>query len=603
MDHYQAKPLFNYQHFWRVDGTSDLEWDEKSLKIGFVLSRLRDDYTDPFIANARQDIPPKLLTLSPSWINILTVGSVWDGGKRISKPAWLGRSLEIDTSQAVNQSANLKDKWATTDITATDLSSPKDRKGHSATLYTIVPIIGDKQFKWMVIPHSEIFRYYFAISKRITKTVLNGETSSLIDFSKTTSNDPVTIFERVSLKEAEAKFFGRAQVNKLFKEEIFQINKRISVINASNSLTGSDSALALEANFPFSGRTNLSVAGTPMKLANEPAIYAMEIHHCTYPLGFSSLIVESSANQTAGGKLDEKGKGYRSFNVPSHDPDDEDEELDDSPADATLQRREIPLANATLPLDTEIRIEYRRTLEHKDKIATYVSEEIDTRGLTLGEGNFRASSKNTVGADDFKEEAPSAARELNDFFEMLQGFEKIAKGKQWSVASRTINGAIPLKLNDSKRNTHVITSLPMLGSKKRTWHLITTEDSVRTRQLACIEVKATRTQRFFYILEIELKDNDPGQCTLLIRRRDFKQISDDDFNSLLKLTCYKNRWPDFDSDTWIKSKQRALAKTFKKDHVSKKLHHPKNRDFWCANLTSSIFKWLKVPLPDKANEA
>lgn len=599
MDQYRAKPLFKLQNFWRVDGTSDVEWVNGSLKIGYVLSRLRDDYSDPLTATAREDLPPKVLVLSPSWINFLTVGSVWNGGKRVSKPARLGRSLEIDTSQAVNQAANLRDKWNTKDITAADLSSPKDQKSPSVTLYTIVPIIGDKQFKWMVIPNSEIFRYYFAVSRRIAKKVLNGETSSLIDFSKSVGNDPITIFELVRLKDIEATFLGRIQANKSFKEEVFQINKRITAINTTNSNGGSNSALALEANFPFSGRTRLSVAGTPMQLANEPAIYAMEIHHCTYPLGFSSLIIESSGSQTAGGKLAEKGKGHRSFNVPSHDPDDEDEQLDDSPADARLRRREIPLTSAGFPQDTDIKIEYRRSLEHKDKIATYVSEEIDIGGLTLGDGNFRAASKNTLGADDFREEAPQAARELNEFFEMLQGFGEIAKEKQWSVDSRAINGAIPINSNNSKINACVITSLPMLGSKKRTWHLITTKDGVRTRQLACIEVTTTRTQRFFYILEIELKDNEPGQCTFLIRRRDFKKISDDDFNILLKLTCYKNRWPDFDSDSWEKSKQRALAENFKKDHISKKLHHPKNREFWCANLTSSVFKWLKIPQPDK----
>lgn len=601
MDKYRAKPLLKLQKFWRVDGTSDVEWVENRLKIGFVLSRLRDDYSDPFSAAARQDIPSQLLVLSPSWISILTVGSVWDGGKRISKPGWLGRALEIDTSQAVNHATNLKDKWTTRGITAGNLAPQKDQKGPSVTLYTIVPVVGDNQFKWMVIPQSEIFRYYFSVSGRITKKVLNGEIDDLVDLSKPTDNNPITIFEHVKLKEIEAKFFGRVQANQKFKEETLKINKKISAINASNSITGNNSALALEANFPFSGRTNLSVAGIPMTLANEPAIYTMEIHHCTYPLGFSSLVVESIGSQTGGGSADEEGKGYKYFNVPSHDPDDEDEEIDDAPADARLPRRDIPQNSSPFPEDADILIEYRRSEQHKQKVATYVSEKAEIEGLTLGDGNFRATSKNKLGVDDFKEEFPPASRQLKDFFEMLRSFEEIARAKKWSVNSKAINGSIFLDLSNPNIKTHIITSLPMLASKKRTWHLINTGDKVRTRQLACVEVKTTRTQRFFYILEIELKESEPGQCTFLVRRRDFKQITDDDFNSLLKLTCYKNRWPDFETDTWKKSKQRALAETFKDHHISKKLQHPKNRDSWCTNLTSGIFNWLKKPEPDTPN--
>ncbi|MFJ3483819.1 hypothetical protein ACIPL1_10625 [Pseudomonas sp. NPDC090202] len=602
MDQYQAKPLRKLEGFWRVDGTSDVEWSEDRLKIGFVLSRLKDDYSNPFNASAREDIPTVTLVLSPRWLSILTVGSIWQGGKRVSKPSWLDRSFEIDTCHASNQAAKLKDRWATKGV-VTELSPKTDQKGPSVTLYAVAPIIGDKEFEWLVIPHSEIFRFYVAVSGRVTTKVLNGEISDLIDLNKPTSNDPVTIFEHVKLKEIEAKFFGRLQANKEFKDEIFQINKRFSAINVSNTLTGDNAALVLEARFPFSGRTNLSVSGIPMQLANKPAIYVMEIHHCTYPLGFSSLIIESSGNQTGGGRQDEKGNGHKSFNVPSHDPDDEDEGVDDSPADATLQRREISQISSPFPEDADIHIEYRRNLKQKHKIATYVSEEMDIEGLTLGDGNFRATSQNMLGAEDVKEEAPPAAREMTEFFEMLQGFEAKAKRKRWSVDSRAINGSIPLAPGNPKINKHIITSFPMLAGKKRTWHLIETEEKIRTRQLACIEVKTALAQRFFYILEMELKDTDPGQCTLLVRRRDYQKITDDDFNSLLKLTSYKNRWPDFNTDTWKKSKHRTLADAFNEVHLSKKLQHPKNRDFWCDSLTHSIFKWLKLPQPEEANSS
>ena len=601
MDQYRARPLRKLEGFWRVDGTSNVESTNEGLKISFVLSRLRDDYSDPLSSTARLDIAPKILVLNPSWLSILTIGSVWENGRRVSKPGRFVRSLEIDTTQAINKATNLIDKRAKQSITANELLEKNDFKQLSATLYSIVPITGDKQFKWMVVPHAEIFRFYVAVSGRIAKKVLRGEADHLIDLSKTTGKDPVTIFERVALKDIEAKFFGRVQANPAFKEEILQVNKRISIINATNSLTGDRAPLALEAHFPFSGMTSLSVAGVPMRLANDPAIYVMEILHCTYPLGFTAVTLESAGTQNTGGMPGEKGKAYKTLHVPHHDPDDEDDEIDDLPADVNLQRREVPQNSSPFPGDVEILIERNRSLTPKELVATYVSDKAEVNGLTLGDG-VRATSDKLRGVDDLKEEAPAAARALKDFFAMLEGFEKTAREREWVVSSRALNGSIPFVQGDSQQSKHIITSLPVLAGKQRRWHLVNTRDDARPRQLACVEVESSRTRRYFYILEIELKDNDPGQCTFLVRRRDYKKMADDEFLCLLKLTCYKNRWPDFSTDVWKKSRHRALAEQFSKEHISKKLHHPKKREYWCANLTSSIFKWLKDAKPDQIND-
>lgn len=597
MDEYRASPLRKFEGFWRVDGISELQGGEKGLNLSFVLSRLRDDYSDPYSAIARVSGSSTLLVLHPRWINILTIGSIWNGSKRVSKPERLGQLFEIDTTHAetlpFSRSKNLNGKWTDRGIAAADFLPQKDYENLFATLYTIVPI-NDKTYKWMVVPSSEIFRFFMGVSGRVVKKVLRGEAGELIDLSRATANDPVTIFERVNLKEIEAKFFGRVQANSFFKEEMLQINKRITAINTKNSMTGSQAALALEANFPFNGKASLGVSGVPMKLANDMAIFTMEIHSCSYPLGFSSLVVESAGDQTSGGSTNGGGNGHKTYNVPDHDPDDEDDEIQDSPADAELQRKEIPQSSSPFPEDVKIEVEYRRSWVQSVKIAGYVDETVDVEGLTFGDEDYRASSHNMLGVDDFKEESAPPARELLDFFRMLEGFEGFAQRNRWNVRSVAINGTIPLEQVEFSKKNYFLTCLPMLGSKKRTWHLVKTDDKPRTRQLACVEVESIRSSKFFYILEIELKDNEPGQCTVLVRRRDFKRIANDDFNSFLKLTCYKNRWPDFENDIWKKTKQRDLADFFVKTHISQKIQHPKNRENWCASLTSNIFNWLKV---------
>ncbi|MCI3943198.1 hypothetical protein K0038_00186 [Pseudomonas syringae] len=606
MDQNRASPLRKLNGFWRVDGISEVDLGEKGLKIGFVLSRLRDDYSDPNDATARLDMPPELLVLNPRWINDLTLGSVWKNGTCVSKPGWLGRSLRVDTTQAkklpFSRSTQINGKWTVKGIAAADFLPKKDYQHLFATYYSLVPVSGDEKFKWMVIPHSELFRFYSAVSSRVCNRVLRGELSELVDLSAPSGVEPVTIFERTKLKETEAKFFGRIRASKSFEDEIFQINKRIILINMKNRRTGAMAALSLEANFPFAGQTNLSVSGVPMLLADEPAIFVMQIHHCTYPLGFSSLVVKSAGDSTSGGRSDESGKGYIAFNVPGHDPDDADDEIADTPADADLKRVEISQVSSLFPQDAEISIEYQRSWKHTTNTASYVSEEVDIDGLTFGDGDYRASSQNMAGVDDFKEEPPPS-RQLKDFFEMLHHFERRVNKRNWLISSRAINGLIPIGLDEPESSAHFITALPMLANKKRRWHIILDGASLRTRQLACIEVQSACANRYFYILEVELKDNEPGQCTLLVRRRDFKKISLDDFTSLLKLTCYKNRWPDFETDIWEKSKQRVLAEKFSSVHVSRKLHHPKNRLGWSDSLTTSILEWLKSALSVDTNPA
>lgn len=607
MDQNRKSPLQKISGFWRVDGISEVHLGEKGLKIGFVLSRLREDYTDPNEGSARLDMDPELLVLNPRWINHLTPGSVWESGACVSKPEWLGRSLSVDTTQAIklpfNRATKINGKWTARGIAAADFLPQKGNHHLFATYYSLVPVSGDEQFKWMVIPHSELFRFYSAVSSRVCNKVLRGELSELIDFSVPTEVEPVTIFERVDLKQTEAKFFGRIRASKSFEDEIFQINKRITLINMANRRTGTSAALALEANFPFAGQTNLSVSGVPMRLADEPALFAMQIHHCTYPLGFSSLVVKSAGDRASGGSPDESGKSYVAFNVPGYDPDDEDDEIADTPADANLKRVELSQISALFPQDAEISIEFQRSWKQTTNTASYVSEEVDTEGLTFGDGDYRASSKNMLGVDDVKEEPPPPARQLKTFFEMLHHFERRVQKKNWLIRSRAINGLIPIAPDESEGSAHFITALPMLANKKRRWHIIAAEGGVRTRQLACIEVQSARANRYFYILEVELKDNEPGQCTLLVRRRDFKKMSLDDLTRLLKLTCYKNRWPDFETDIWEKTKQGALAKKFSDVHISRKLHHPKNRLGWSDSLTASILEWLKSAVPVETNQA
>ncbi|MDT4811698.1 hypothetical protein FQZ97_446420 [compost metagenome] len=614
MDQYKAGPLKKLKGFWRVDGVSQVAESEKGLKVRMVLSRLKDDFADPYRIDARLGTPPKTLTLHPKWLCILTIGSVWHSGKFHSKPEPLNELLTIETTQGCNypyqRAVKLNDAWTKAGIAAADFLPKDNYEDLYATLYTLVRIIDHPVYKWMVVPASELLRFYMGVSGRLLTAVMRGETG---EFLKWPSREPhqsnrgkINLYEIKQLRRLEIEVLGRALASPTFKEEMFAVNKRITKIRATNSLGGPQSALAIDVNFPFKGVTNLSVSGQPMQLANDQAIFAMEIHHCTFPLEFSSLTVHGAGStKTEGGEAGTQNT-HQHYVVADHDPDDEDDEIDDIDTDATLQHRELAQSASPFAGSSEVNIDYDRANKERPGSGSSSPTDTPSNGLGMGDGDYKSSSKGILCVDEFKTPEHLTSSKLLEFLEMIEEFRNKTRPQGWIATSIEINGEIPIKVKRKESDQHEkdddnakekITSFPPLD-KRRKWNLVTSTDGVRARQLACIEVSSSvRSGRFFYILEIELKDEETGQCTAIIRGRNYQQLTPTEINKLLKLTCYLGRWPDLITDKWDKKGHRSLAAEVSQTIIVSKLIHPKNRSVWVAKLIGHINRWMKQPEP------
>lgn len=417
----------------------------------------------------------------------------------------------------------------------------------------------------------------------------------------------INLYEIKQLKRLEIEVLGRALASSAFKEEMFAVNKRITKIRATNSLGGPQSALAIDVNFPFKGVTNLSVSGQPMQLANDQAIFAMEIHHCTFPLEFSSLTVHGAGSTKAEGGEAGTQNTHQHYVVSDHDPDDEDDEIDGTDTDATLQHRELAQSASPFAGSSEVNIDYDRA--NKERSGSGSSSPTDTpgNGLGMGDGDYKSSSKGILCVDEFKTPEPLTSSKLLEFLEMIEEFRNKTRPQGWIATSIEINGEIPIKVKRKKSDPHEegdagnakekITSFPPMD-KRRKWNLVTSKDGVRARQLACIEVSSSvRSGRLFYILEIELKDEETGQCTAIIRDRNYQQLTSTEINKLLKLTCYLGRWPNLITDKWDKKRHRSLSADVSRTIIISKLIHPKNRSVWVAKLIGHINRWMKQEEP------
>lgn len=227
----------------------------------------------------------------------------------------------------------------------------------------------------------------------------------------------INLYEIKQLKRLEIEVLGRALASSAFKEEMFAVNKRITKIRATNSLGGPQSALAIDVNFPFKGVTNLSVSGQPMQLANDQAIFAMEIHHCTFPLEFSSLTVHGAGSTKAEGGEAGTQNTHQHYVVSDHDPDDEDDEIDDTDTDATLQHRELAQSASPFAGSSEVNIDYDRA--NKERSGSGSSSPTDTpgNGLGMGDGDYKSSSKGILCVDEFKTPEPLTSSKLLEFLE------------------------------------------------------------------------------------------------------------------------------------------------------------------------------------------
>lgn len=581
MDQKVPGPLSDLKGRWRVDGVSQASWDSRDIKVGIVLSELKPDVEDPFTADACKPGSPKLITLNPHWLSPLTIGSTWNAGRLVSRPDPLPGHFEVDTSKAqllsFSRSVKLGEKFTDHGIADPDFLSPRTHRDLIASLYVIAPIQGSKQYQWMVIPCSELLRFYMGPTSRLIARVIRGQLDTLVTDGEL-EGDTVTICANTDLQKLEKIVFGRAYANKdTFRQEMLSVHSRLQLINAKNNNYKKNAALSIEAHFPFKGITNLSISGVPMSLARgvNNALFAMEILRCTYPCGYSDLIVDRADDVGVGG--DKKVPGAAPIFVPQ-----EDDEIDgvvlDTPSDARLPTKVATRFADPFPWMDSINIENRRNQTQRDWRSESPRIPVEVEKHAIGDGSHEGEHKGKQQLNDAIDSTPPSQK-LNSFIGILPALREGLAAKNWAIQTITPNRRI--RTEDPK---YFATSFPSVKGQRWTWHL--------ARQLVCVEAKHTNSNDSFYILELE-RNND-AHCTVLLRTLDLGQLDKYAINEFLKATTYNNGWPELDgTDLKNKTATIAAAALYKKyELVLGRVKHPKNGSNWANLLLSEINDWI-----------
>ena len=554
----------------RVDGIGPIQPSEPlGSRVTVFFSGLNENGIQNPYARASLNTETLRLPVHSASLLDFSVGSVWRDGKRVL-PGGTRRPeprFHIDTSQTrlvrLDEEVALRDQIASTVVPDSHFNLGDNRSHLASTLYAISPVLNDCGVQWLVVPASELFRFYNGASARFLSAAFQGRLHEYVDLSlrRIEEGCPV-LYERQPLSRTEAIVVARAIVNPTAQESLHGPHKNFALIQANNKPASADAQrpLIIKTCFPFQGGTELLVEGKRMPLVNADgkaqwAIFAMQIHDCSHPPGFQGLTIERAGSV---GGPDQHGNATPGARPPHHFPvipdDDGNDEEGDAPADQRLRRLAALNYSTQFRRFRGIKINYVRS-EHGQRAGRSggLHIGIPVQAFTAGEGSSANEAQGNLGISDFRSQVFEVDRDLEHFLRMLEQLRLATKHRGWKIVTRQINDSVT-------HGTDKLASFPENIGRRFTWHRVM--DSIgeaRTRQVVWTEVVFSDEAHYFYLAEMEMRPGETARkCTLFFYRQDFSRFADDDFVKLLKLTAVHYRWPRAD-DEWKKTFHRKWA--------------------------------------------
>ncbi len=573
------KRLTKYPGIWRVDGIGEVFPFEKSrphLTVHF--SGIKEDATSsPYHKDALNN---KYLHFKahPASITHFTVGSLWEKGKSIYIPETIGKRYKIDASRMklfrLTDELWIKNQKLNTILPERFFMLGKNRKELANTFYALVPTVDNKLTQWLIIPASELFRFYVGTSYLLMSNAFSGTLRNLIDIKKCVyaADGPVLYRKRYIPRDDYLALF-RYLSSECGKKALTCTHKHLSAVHANNASPDGDTRpLAIKACFPFDGYTTLTIAGKNIPLTpkdnegkQEWAVFTMEIQHCNHPPDFTNPLVKDTykTNKIITGSKPTKNHG--SDDIPTRDEDD-DPLIEDKPADKRIRR--LAIHQYSDRFSAMRYLTFPRQHEYQEKDAPNITNHTDaTDTLSTEEGSYSKDAEGNTGISSTDINLPDMSRSLTHFIEAMEHLKELIHTKKWTITTRRLSDSIVLK-NVS------ISLFPLMESKRYTWHFINDNGTNRPRQVVIVEICLKKDKEYLYLLEMELKPNESGQCTALTYNNDLSNMKNTDFENLLELTTANNRWP-LKNVHWKNDNHRFKAILFFKSKDVRRIGHPR----------------------------
>ncbi|HLW07524.1 MAG TPA: hypothetical protein VKY45_08160 [Marinilabiliaceae bacterium] len=580
---------------WRMDGVGQLRLIDSKPHATVCFSGLHPESLIPNNTFFQRSLPASAIV----W---LAVGSLWKSGRRIKDNTLERETFTVDVSKP--EIFNLQEKLSITLKTNKNIEVgilPPNAfnfgggKGNYNFLkegtYRVFKT-GSEKTPYLIIPSSEIYRFYYGVSSRLCNSIIVGETDKYVDWSLSERGANPKIHLKTRLSRLERYVFLRALADDDAMKSLFNIRSMIE------SKSVQEKEVFIDADFPFKKRTNLSVRGKRICLVRKtdatPAVhafFAMQILTCAYAPNIDESIVVFGNEEFRAKEGSSAGRGEGdSFDDFLGDMEDIDElfEFGDTGADVREKRISLLTPSARFPAMASISYKFIRSDGSIDACGARFDKDEKSSQYAIGEGDSSEENSDIRGVDKNISEH-QVSRDIEKFIEVMKAFSSMNKPKNWKVNFLS---------NTEELNSggELLSIFPNMG-KRYSWCLIKQPDSNDRRRRHVVWVQVTlEDNRKIYLVELELRPEEHGWSTAIwVPTSEKGSLEAEDLNQLLRLTAIKNRWPKL-SHKWPNEKLELLVRDLFERSIIYRMEHPSNTTVttdggiqtWAEQITEKI---------------
>lgn len=555
--------LKNTPGIWRVDGIGHIQ-ASKSLgtRINYLFSEIDPKFlSDPHSISASTGQVFQLKGHS-SWLRHFTPGSIWQEGQKTIVPQTISFPIDvtIDGDHCIYTQANtVPYSFAPLEtlLPASHLNFGENSDHLNQTLFALIkkPVMKGPKANYLIIPTSELFRFYAGASSRLLSSALTGRSKELVESAELVDGEAIIYDSTGTLTKREALFYGRALVSPEAREAFFGPYKHLV---AAGLLNEAPPPLYINSRFPFTGKTTLYVTGKKIKLKNketlaeEWAIIVTQIRNCSHPLGFEKLTLVRNGTSVIG---DGNTSGYR--RPPRSIKTDPEVPLETNDSASDQSTGTLITTNQVTSLINQINnIHFKKRvieIDEFERCAREANEE--STGNTFENGKNEADGSGNQKTEEVDVTVQDLEKTFLLFIEMLKYLRIKSKQYDWEIKT------LPYKKNETI-DGETVTTFPNPGNRF-TWYKIFLEDNDlkgRSRRIFWAQIKIQN--RYIYLIEMELRAKEKNRNLLTITPKLTGGIpcefSVKSFENLLILTAVNNGWP-LDDRKW-KTKHAEIAK-------------------------------------------
>lgn len=593
---FESKKLKKLVGIWRVDGISSIKLSEKYVPQVFIsLSKIKSEGVHS---------PLKLgqLTREQTWIleplNRLSeflIGSCWEDGKRINRPSPFETKYTIDTSKIrilkPNEGISIDDTSFDSILPpmAIDLRFKNIKRIENESFYAMVPVLDDPLTEFLVVPCSELYRFYIGVSDRFTNKVLTNDTQNYFSWE-----DPYIKVKR-PLNRLEQFVAYRGNWDEQGKDWFSMPSNYIKSVRITNATMKDEKnlqPLALKATFPFKGISTLTIAGKRFKYEADNkviwAIFAANIIHCDKKVDFETKVLADPYSKDPQAWTPEAGDA----NDLIESPFDDEFDLSETDEPSNILPGNVAMLNSSNRFSAMADMNFKHYLTNETNDPVYAGDSTTEPNLYSYEDMVTdGSDERKLQKNEFDSHINHIDRKLSDFIKMIPHLRSKNSHRNWEIITRTAANSI------LEQHGEVITTFLHSRNRRHSWHLVDEEDSSRLRQIAWVEI-AINQEAFIYLAEMELKGSETGRSTLCIFRNGFQYMPEKDFKIFLEITARQNRWPRA-NHKWRNMAAKISAEEYFQNYTHTPLTHPeylstsdmlseKELSTWANNLTSHI---------------